>query len=59
MIASQKEYLAGVLELKRKEQAQNFKTLAATINIVTKEDVVQVSDVARLLRCPPNVKEAH
>ena len=59
MIPAKQEYLAWVFELQCKEQAQNFQTLASTINIVTQEDVVEVGDVARLLRCLPDVKEAH
>ena len=59
MIPAKQEYLAWVFELQCEEQAQNFQTLASTINIVTQEDVVEVGDVARLLRCLPDVKEAH
>ena len=59
MIPAKQEYLSWIFELQCEEQAQNFQTLASTINIVTQEDVVEVGDVARLLRCLPDVKEAH
>jgi len=34
MVASQKEYLSGVLELQCEQEADDFETLAATIDII-------------------------
>ena len=59
MIASQQEYVPGILEFKSEEKADNFETLGSTVNIVTQEDVVKAANVTCLLRCSPNIEESH
>ena len=59
MIASQKEDLSRIFQFEGKEKANHLETLTATVDVISQEDVVKAANVARLLRCPPNVKEAH
>ena len=59
MVASQKENLARILEFQRQEKAHNFKGLAATVNIIAQEHVVERADISCLLRCAPDIEESH
>lgn len=59
VIPSQKEDLLRILELKRKQQAQDFEALWPAINIIAQEEVVIARDVTRLARSLPNVEESH
>jgi hypothetical protein len=46
MVASQHEDLLGVLELQRHQQTDYLQTLAAAVNVVTQEQIVEATDVA-------------
>ena len=46
MVASQHEDLLGVLKLQRHQQTDHLKTLAAAVNVVTQEQIVEATDVA-------------
>ena len=59
VIPSQKEDLLRILELKCKQQAQDFEALGPAINIIAQEEVIKTRDVTRLARSLPNVEESH
>ena len=59
MVASEKEDLARVLQLQGEQETNDFERLTASVDVVAQEDVIETADIASLLRCPPDVKEAH
>ena len=33
--------------------------MTAAVNVISQENVVEAANIARLLRCPPNIEETH
>ena len=59
MVSSKQENLFRVFELESHQQADYLKTLAASVHIVSKEEVVKATYVTCLTRGLPQIKEAH
>lgn len=59
MIATQQENLPRILQFQCKEQADYFEGLGTTVNVVTKENIIETANVTSLLRCAPDIKEPH
>lgn len=59
VVTTEHENLPRILQLESKEQADDLERLGASINVVTKEDVIETADVASLLRRAPDIEESH
>ena len=59
VVASEEYYLFGVAKFERHQKANDFQTELSLIHVVSKEEVVKCVYVSILLRCLPNIKEAH
>lgn len=59
VISAKKENLLRKLQFQCHKQADNFKTLATFVNIVSKEQVVKSANVSIIIRHSPDVKETH
>lgn len=59
VVTSHQHYLLWVLQFKSKEQANNFKTILALINVVTQKQIVVSMDVSSFSWTLPNIEESH
>ena len=59
MVTTQQYNLSGILELQCHQDADDFKRVLALINIIPEEHVIICVYIAHLVRCLPEVKEAH
>lgn len=59
MISSKQEDLLRVFKLECHKQADSLERIAATVNVVTHEDIVEAVNVALVRGGLPDVEEAH
>jgi len=59
VISSQKKNLLGIFKLNCHKEANNFETLAATVYVISQEQVIIPTDVSTVTRTLPNIKESH
>jgi len=59
MVTAQKEDLTRILEFEGEEEADDFETLSATVNVISEEHVVKATNITCLLWCAPDIEESH